>query len=255
VKAHARLAVELDGRGHSVVRQLRSSAPLTLVPARRSRTGDAAAVWLVNSAAAPIGGDQLELTVLVGAGARLNLHGVAATLALPGHRAGPSRFAVWIEAAAGARVAYLPEPTVITSRARHEALLHAELARDAILRCREVLVLGREGEPAGRLSTTTHVLRAGRPLLRQHLDIGDPALDASAAYLAGRRVLATEILVLDTDPARPAGGDWWSLTPLAGGGALATALAHDAVTAMHYLHLARSAHPCSSGAGLPPDSR
>jgi urease accessory protein len=240
VKAHARLVVELDGRGHSVIRQLRSSAPLTLVPARRGQRGDAAAVWLVNSAAGPIGGDQLELTVLVGAGARVNLHGVAATLALPGHHAGPSRFAVSIEAASGARVAYLPEPTVITSRARHESWLHVELAHDASLRCREVLVLGRDGEPAGRLSTTTHVLRAGRPLLRQHLDIGDPALDASAAYLAGRRVLATEILVLDAGPARPASGDWWSLTPLVAGGALATALANDAVTTMHYLDLARA---------------
>lgn len=225
-----------------MVRQLRSSVPLTLVPARRGQAGDAAAVWLVNSAAGPIGGDQLELTVVVGAGARVNLHGVAATLALPGHHAGPSRFAVRIEAAAGARVAYLPEPTVITSRARHESSLHAELAQDASLRCREILVLGRDGEPAGRLSTTTHVLRAGRPLLRQQLDLGDPALDTSAAYLAGRRVLATEILVLDTDPPRPASGDWWSLTPLAAGGALATALTNDAVTAMHYLDLARSAY-------------
>jgi urease accessory protein len=138
-----------------------------------------------------------------------------------------------------AAVAYLPEPTVVTGRARHEAHLHAELAASATLRCREVLVLGRAGERPGRLSTATHVLRDGCALLRQRLEIGDPALDASAACLAGRRVLATEILI-DDRIAPPAGGDWWSRTPLAAGGSLATVLADDAVTALRGLHLA---HP------------
>jgi urease accessory protein len=236
MRARAWLDVELDGRGHSVVRRLRSAAPLMLVPARDQPH---AVVRLVNSAAAPLAGDALELTVRVGSGARLTIAGVAAMLALPGRGAEPSRFAVHIEVAERAAVAYLPEPTVITGRARHESHLHAELAAGATLRCREVLVLGRAGERPGRLSTATHVLRDGCPLLRQRLEIGDPGLDASVACLAGRRVLATEILI-DDRIAAAAGGDWWSRTPLAAGGSLATALADDAVTALRGLHLA---HP------------
>jgi urease accessory protein len=188
-----------------------------------------------------LGGDDLELTVRVGPGARLTLSGVAATLALPGQGLEPSRLTVRLELAEHAALAYLPEPTVITGRARHESVLRAELAQGAQLRCREVLVLGRTGERPGRLVSAVHVLRAGQPVLRQHIEIGDPGLDRSVAHLAGRRVLATEILIRDTAKPDPAGGDWWSLSPLAAGGSLATALADDAVTAMRRLDLARAA--------------
>jgi urease accessory protein len=234
VRARAALAVELDGRGLSVVRRLRSAAPLTLVPARDPRR---ALVRLVNSAAAPLAGDDLELTVRVGPGARLSLAGVAATLALPGHGREPSRFTVHIELADNAACDYLPGPTVITGRAWHESHLCADLGLGATLRCREILVLGRAGEAPGRLATAVHIVRDARPLLRQHLTIGDPALDASPAHLAGHRVLATEIRIDDRrSPA--AGGEWWSRTPLPAGGSLTTVLAGDAVTALHGLELA-----------------
>lgn len=250
MRARACLEVSLDERGHSVIRRLRSAAPLALVPDRGAAEG--AVVRLVGSAAGPLGGDDLELTVVVGPGARLALSGVAATVALPGQRREPSRFAARLEIADGATVAYLPEPTVITSRARHETLLEIRLAGRARLVCRETLVLGRAGERPGRLSTTTHLLRDGRPLLRQHLEIGDATLDASIAGLAGRRVLATEIRI-DDEPVRPAGGHWWSLTPLAGGGTLATALADDAVTAARGLDLARSGGGVAPSAAPPPE--
>jgi urease accessory protein len=238
VKAHARLTVERDERGRDVVRGLRSAAPLTLMPARGDGSGPAV-VRLVNSAAAPLGGDELELTVRVGPGARLALSGVAATLALPGHRFEPSRFTLRLELAERSAVEYLPEPTIVTGRARHESLLHAHLAAGAVLRCREMLVLGRDGERPGRLSSTIHVVRAGRPVLRQRLEIGDPVLDAGLAHLAGRRVLVTEIMISDAAAAPPAGGDWWSRSPLAGGGWSATALADDALTASGWIDAAR----------------
>ncbi|WP_020670032.1 urease accessory protein UreD [Amycolatopsis nigrescens] len=241
MKADARLTAERDGSGRTVLRELRSMAPLTLFPKRDNNS--AATVHLVNSATSPLGGDELALTVLVGPGARLRLSGVAATLALPGHRGGASRSVVRIEVGAGGVCEYLPEPTVVTARADHYAELHASLGADARLRLREMLVLGRSGERPGLLRTSQHVLREGVPLLRQVLRIGDPELAASAAYLAGRRVLGTELLVWGPDPAEPTGGDWWSLTPLAAGGSLATALAHDAVTASADLASALATHP------------
>jgi urease accessory protein len=245
MRACAWLVVERDSAGCSVVRELRSMAPLTLVP-RRAPVRSVAApavVRLVSSAAAPLGGDELELTVRVGPGASLSLHGVAATLALPGNARGPSRSVVRIQVAEGGRATFLPEPTVVTARAEHEAELHAELAMDARLRCREILVFGRTGEQPGRFTTVTHLVRAGHPVLRQRLKTGDTTLDTSPAQLAGRRVLGTELLAWGEDPADAVSEPWWSLVPLTGGGSLATVLADDTVTAERALRAALAAHP------------
>lgn len=249
MRARARLTVELDDRGRTVIRQLRSAAPLTLMPARAG--GGQAVVRLVNSAAAPLAGDDLELAVLVGPGARLAIEGVAATLALPGHRFEPSRFTLRVDLAEHAALDYLPEPTVITGRAHHEACLRATLGPQAHLHTREILVLGRDGERPGRLSTETHVVRDKRPLLRQRLELGDPVMDASIAHLAGHRVLATELRTCALAP--PESGDWWSRTQLTGGGVLVSALAQDTVTVLRCLDLARGDTParCNLQSQLP----
>lgn len=244
MKALAVLRVERTASGRSAVRELRSQAPMTLVHRRAAVAGDGAAVvHLVSSAAAPLGGDDVRLRVQVGPGARLQLRGTAATVALPGMRAGHSRTRVQVELAEGAELDYRPEATVVTSRADHRAELHAELAEDARLDLRELLVLGRTGEPPGRLRTATHVVRGGVPVLRQDLDLHPGRLLDSAGYLAGSRVLGTEVMVRAEAPAEPVSGDWWSLVPLPAGGALATALAADAITAEHRLGTARGHHP------------
>ena len=243
MRAGAVLRVELDRTGRTAVRELRSQAPLALVHRRPVVPGDGAVVHLVSSAATPLGGDEVDLRVHVGPGARLLLRGTAATLALPGQRGGGSRSSVRIEVAEGGALDYRPEPTVITSRAEHRADLRAELAAGARLRCREVLVLGRSGEPPGSLRTGTELVRAGVPLLRQHLDLGPGRLAASAGYLAGARVLGTEVVVGGADPVAASSGPWWSLVPLAAGGALATAVAPDAVTAGRRLADALRHHP------------
>jgi urease accessory protein len=198
MRAQARLVAEYrDGR--TVLRELRSMSPLTLLP---KRTGGDAVVHLVSSATAPLSGDELL-----------------------------------VEVASGGVLEYLPEPTVVTARARHTAELFATLDDDAKLRTREVLVLGRVGERAGQLHSTQRIVRGGTPVLHQELDVG--VLDAGLAHLAGRRVLATELSV-GQEPVEAAGGDWWSVTPLAAGGALITALAPDAVTAHRELDRART---------------
>ncbi|MFC5286724.1 urease accessory protein UreD [Actinokineospora guangxiensis] len=225
--ARARVVAERVG-GRTVLRALQSAAPLTLVPRRGPGP---VTVHLVGSAASPLGGDDLHLAVEVGPGAELVLAGVAATVVLPGPRAEPSRAAVDIQVADGGSLDYAPEPTVVTTRALHTTSLHATLSGTARLRCRETLVLGRTDEQPGSLVSDWTVIRDEVALLRQRLTIGDPTLDASPAGLAGHRVLATELRVGEPHTADPVSGDWWSLIPLAHGGTLATALAHDAVTA------------------------
>ncbi|WP_206785198.1 urease accessory protein UreD [Amycolatopsis sp. MtRt-6] len=228
MKAHARLTACFDGT-RTVLRELCSMAPLTLFPRRRS--GPTAVVHLVNSATSPLGGDDLLLSVHVGPGASLRLSGVAATLALPGLHGESSLSTVDVVVEEGGSLEYLPEPTVITARARHNAVFRASLASDAYLHTREVLVLGRAGERHGSLVTTLDVVRAGAPVLRQTLSVGDTGLDGSLAVLAGRRVLATDLEV--GGPELPAAsGEWWSRSPLAAGGTLTTSLAPDAVTAL-----------------------
>ncbi|WP_414942341.1 urease accessory protein UreD [Amycolatopsis sp. cmx-11-51] len=228
MKAHARLTARFDG-GRTVLGELRSMAPLTLLPKRG--TGVTAIVHLVSSATSPLGGDELKLTIRVGTGASLRLAGVAATVALPGLHGEESVSEVDVEVDGGGSLEYLPEPTVVTARARHRAVFKASLAADAYLHTREVLVLGRAGERPGSLVTTQHVTRGEVPVLRQTLEIGDPTLDSSLAHLAGRRVLATDLVVGGPEPPE-ASGEWWSRTSLAAGGTLTTSLAPDAVTAL-----------------------
>lgn len=249
MRSRARLVVAAGG----AVRELRSQAPLTLLPRRGTAAGrdPALTVHLVGSAATPLGGDDVELDVVVGPGAHLVLTGVAAAVALAAP--GGSRFTVRLEIGDGATVRYLPEPTVVTRRADHHTVLDAVLGDGARLRCRDVLVAGRHGEAPGRYRGSTRVTGPGGPLLVQTQD-----LDPSPAHLAGRRVLGTEVLVWGADPAGAVAGDWWSLTPLARGGSLATAVGPDAVTAQRDLATAVAAHPGWSdmigacGAARPP---
>ncbi|MET9628181.1 urease accessory protein UreD [Lentzea sp. NPDC006480] len=230
MKASARLVVALDSHGNSVVRVLRSQSPLTLVPARR--VGAVALVHLVSSVTSPLGGDSLELTVEVGPGASLDLRGVAATLMLPGPTGLPSFSSVRFSVEGAVR--YLPEPTVVTSRAHHTAVVEAELDGHAELSLREVLVLGRAGEPGGVLSTSVRATRCGKPLLHQQLVVGSPEVDRSSAGLAGKRVVGTS-LMLDAVERASSGGEWWNVVPLAAGGTLATALGDDVVTVTRVL--------------------
>jgi len=252
VRARARLVVERDRDGRNVVRELCHRPPLCLLPQRGAVAAgtDPVTVHMLGSATTPLGGDDVELEVVVGPGASAVLTGVAAALALPG--AGRSRLSVRLELAVAAQLQYLPEPTVVTGRAAHDAVLHAHLGEGARLRCREVLVAGRSGEPSGSHRGHLRVADAAGPLLVQDLELGDPALHASPAHLAGRRVLGTEVLVWGPDPGQAQGGDWWSLVPLARRGSLATAVGADAVGACRDLARALAAHPGWAAAGCAP---
>lgn len=235
MKAHARLTACLDGT-RTILRDLRSMAPLTLLPQRRA--GHDAVVHLVSSATAPLGGDELRLSIEVGPGATLRVVGVAATIVLPGPHGTPSVSVVDVSVAAGGSLEFRPEPTIVTAGANHTTEFHGDIAGH--LHARETLVLGRAGERPGRLTTTQQLTNGAIPLLRQSLSVGDPRLDASLAHLAGHRVLATALTI--GGPTQPdATGPWWSRVCLPCGATLITSLAHDAVTAQAQVDTALSA--------------
>jgi urease accessory protein len=227
------------------------------VPLVVRRTPDA--VYVVGGAAGPIGGDELALRISVGPGAFLRVRTAAASIALPGPDGLESVLRVTVDVGAGARLEYLPEPVVVSAGARHATIIRVTLAEGASLLLRDELLLGRHGEAGGACRTELRVSYAGRPLLRQSLEVsGTDRADLGPAVLAGHRGVGTLLQVGPAIGTRPAGAvdpatagagqpdvaagagratvavtggqATVAVMPLAGPGILVTAIADDAVT-------------------------
>jgi urease accessory protein len=211
---------------------LASQVPLVL-----RRTPDA--VYVIGGAAGPIGGDELSLRISVAEGAFLRVRTAAASIALPGPDGVESVLNVSIDVGAGGRLEYLPEPVVVSAGARHATVITVTLAEGASLLLRDEVLLGRHGEDGGAARSVLRADYAGRPLLRQALEVSG-ADDASLgpAVLAAHRAVGN---LLQVDPAtdpdlRPLrvpvarASPQVAVMPLAGPGILVTALANDAVT-------------------------
>ena len=267
VKASAAVVAERGADGTLRLPVQRSQAPLIL---RRT----AEAVYLVGGAAGPVGGDVLELRIEVREGAALRLRTAAAALALPGRDGQESVLSVTVAVAAGARLEYLPEPTVAANGARHRTEIRVDLATGAALVLRDEVILGRHGERGGACRTRLRVDLAGVPLLRHELDVsGTDEVSLGPAVLAGHRT-AGSLLCVEPDWAEPdraepdraepdrvalpAGeipsgyGPGVAVMPLAGPAVLVTALADDALTLRQRLRLPASVPapgPVRSAAG------
>jgi urease accessory protein len=218
--------------GRTRVTRLRSDGPLAL-----RESGDA--VYLVGAGAGPLGGDDLELAVEVGAGASLTVRSAAASLVLPGRRPGPSRLAVRARVAAGARLVFAPEPAIAATGCDHRALAEVTLEEGAELVWREEIVLGRHAEPAGRYVSRFDVTAGGRPLLRHELRIDEHA--GSAAVLGAAKAVGTVLLAGPGLRAEPYVAEGVSVLPLAGPGVLVTATAADTVRLRERLARGRAA--------------
>ena len=217
-------------------------------------------VHLVGAAAGPLAGDQLRLDVSVGAGVRLVLRSVAATLAMPGHGPGPSLLEIQAYVDAVGALDLLPEPTVAVRGCRHRMAGRAVVTAGGWLRWREEILLGRFGEPSGHVETDLRVDVRGpageRALLRQQLTLGPDVPGLTGAALIGSARAVGSLLIAApaaapsigpaglgvpasvTPPAAgPDGGSAGgsAVLPLAGPGVLVTALAGDAVTLRRHL--------------------
>jgi urease accessory protein len=223
MKATARIVAEPDGRGGTRLAELYGEAPLLV---RRTGPGE---VHLVGGAAGPLGGDDLSIEVRVAADARLVVRTVAASVALPGR--GQSRTRV--TATVHGRLEWLPEPVVAAHRCDHLVQSFVELGPSASLVWREEIVCGRHGEAPGDLLLVTRVRRDGRPLFAQDLAVGPRAPAwAGPAGLGGGRTAGSLLLVepawLSAGAPPPRVNSGAALMPLAGPGAVVTAVAPDA---------------------------
>jgi urease accessory protein len=228
MRAFARIAAESDGRGGTRLAVLRGEAPL-LPRQTGPRTGGGVTVHLVGGAAGPLRGDDLRLEIAVGAGARLDVRSVAASLALPG-RPGepPSRLEIHAEVAAGASLRWWPEPLIAAAGCHHLAVTDVRVADGGALVWRDDVVCGRHGETSGDVRTGATIRYDGATLYRHELAVGPGASGWSgAAVLGGGRATGSVVLAgPDLPPAGLLGGDA-AIMPLAGPGMLAIAVGAD----------------------------
>ncbi|MGF6886921.1 urease accessory protein [Nocardia sp. GAS34] len=176
-------------------------------------------VHLIGTAATPLGGDRLDITIVVEPGARLRVRSVAATIALPGRTTRISHAHWHFEVGEQAELDFDPEPTIVAGGAAHESASTILLAPNARLRLRERIQIGRTGEDFGHWGGDLIADITDTPLLRHRLELGmdAPADDA----LRAPRALTSVLCYPDDTPSRTSGLDS-VLLELAAGGTLYT---------------------------------
>lgn len=131
---------------------------------------------LVNTAGGVAGGDRFDVDVTARADARLTLTTAAAEKVYRSH--GPeARIAVALRAEAGARLAWLPQETILFDRARVLRSIDIDLASGASLLLCEIVVFGR--------AAMGEVMAEGRFIDRWRLRIGGRLAFAETVKLDG----------------------------------------------------------------------
>jgi urease accessory protein len=212
VRASARIVARSQPDGTTRLTTLAGEAPLLLRrtgASRLSAPGAAgsravadpsvpgpAQAHLVGGSAGPLGGDELRCSVDLRPGARLEVRSVAASVALPGPNGRESSLEILARVGEGAALSWSPHQLIAARGARHRTIARVELAADARLVWRDELVLGREGEEPGSVSSRLRVVRDGKVLLDHEIAMG-PRHPGSLgpAGSGGHRALGTVLIV------------------------------------------------------------
>jgi urease accessory protein len=186
--AHAAVRARLQaGRTRCVV--LRSAPPITW-------RGDGEEVYLVGTAAGPLGGDDHRVDVEVERGARLIVRSAAATIHLPGASGRPSSTTATVSVGAGASLRWLPEPTILAQGCDQRTTAAISLDADASLVWRTETILGRHGEVSGSMLDRLRVDRGGCPLYRSDLALGPAWPHSSGPAGTGDALAVGTVLVV-----------------------------------------------------------
>ncbi len=170
-----------------------------LAPRILGRDAGAVRAAFVPTQAGPLAGDQDLARIVVRAGATLIVEPVAATLALPG--AARTRLALEVTVEEGGRLVLDEAPLIVAFGADVQRCCIIELATGACAALRETVVLGRDGERPGTLSSSLRATLGGRALLHDGLRLRDG--DAHVALAPGHRVVTTLSLLGLRPPAGP----------------------------------------------------
>ena len=153
---------------------------------------------LVGTAAGPLAGDDLSICLTLRAGARATLRAAGASLAqgrdaaVAGVAGVAGMLSIRADLAERADLVADPGALIVCRGSRVDVRLELALGAGAAVDWRELIVLGRTGEPPGHATLRWDVTRLGRPVLRQFVDLDGTTLTA------GRRVLACALI---SDPA------------------------------------------------------
>lgn len=195
MRARSRAVVARGGR----VAHLYSEPPLTIRKVFTEKQGESA-LCMVGSAAGPLPGDDLRLDLEIQDGGHASLSATGASVAQgqPGVSSSAkaaARLHTCVVLGAEASLVADPGALVICAGANVDVELEIALTTSATLTWRETLVLGRRDEPAGFATLTWNVLRDGRALLRQHLDLRESHLRSWEGMTRKHKVITTELRV------------------------------------------------------------
>lgn len=203
-------------------RSLRHQATGGLSVRQTGRT----AAHLIGTAATPLGGDEIDIRVIVEPGAFLTLSTVAATIALPSRDRADSRARWRIEVADGGRLHLDPQPTVVAGGADHQSAIVASVGVDAAVVIAEHVQIGRSSayrdkDLRGCWSGILRVDVAERPVLRHRMALGV----GSTAYPAGHHAASSVFRYPDVRIGHVDPDAFAARLALADGASLTTALA------------------------------
>ena len=187
---------------------------------------DGDTLWLVGSAASPVGDDHITFAVEVGRGVTARVRTVAATVVYAGRGAGTT-LCTDLRVAEGATLIWQPEPLIGTGRARHQSSTTIDVSDGGALLADEVVVLGRTDEAPGHLRTLLDLRLEGETAALTSFDTAVPGWNGPGGT-DGAKVVATRVVVeppADIPSTHPSVDATSAVLRPERGGAIATALA------------------------------
>ena len=176
-------------------------------------------VHMIGTAATPLGGDEMHIRVVVAARARLVVHSVAASVALPS-ASNRESFAHWsFEVDEGGDLVFDPEPMIVAADAVHHTDTTIRFTSSSSVEFRERVQIGRSGESAGQWRASMRSDVDTRPHLRHRVElgVGTTGHDALNAPMA-----LSSTLRYPDERAPDSSGHSLVRMPLAAGGSLTT---------------------------------
>lgn len=143
------------------------------------------AVYLVTTAAFPVGDDELSIRVLVEDGAALVVRSTASTVAWASTG---SSLEVDATVQPGGSLDWQLQPLIASKKCRFSQHSRINLSEDASLRWADEVVLGRSAEEPGWLHLGLDITVDGAPLLRHQLELGPGPRPGTARPYSGLTV-------------------------------------------------------------------
>jgi urease accessory protein len=224
VDSRVEIVADVTDQGRTVLSRLKARGQLAV------RCTAPGTVHLVGTAAGPLGGDVVEVSVLVRSGASLVVAGVAASLALPGRSGGWAESSLDLTVEDGARLVHALPPLVVCRRAQLRTTIRLALVGSAAADITEQVVFGRHGEAGGDWVGRITADHNHRPVLRT---TQRSAVLRAGLYGSGEVRALVSRLCLGPGPhqARSTSGNAVAC-PLGAGGVLVTSIGPDLSSAL-----------------------